>query len=92
MCFPRKKGGADALRKITMWILNDRRFQETGITNRAMLCVFLIESAITECSTQARLAEKMQLSRSQVNDYMKQFGKRFSFVSNSAYSQYQREC
>jgi len=57
-----------------------------------MLCAFLSVSATTKCSTQARLAEKMQLSRSQVNNYVKQFGKRFSFVSNSTYSQHQREC
>ena len=83
---------ADALREIAMWLLNDGRFQERGVTDRAMVFAFMIAPSATGCSTQAELAEKMKLSRSQVNEYVKQFGKRFSFVSNSTYSNRQREC
>ena len=57
-----------------------------------MVFAFMIAPAATGCTTQAQLADKMKLSRSQVNEYVKQFGKRFSFVSNSTYSQRQREC
>ena len=53
---------------------------------------FMIAHAATGCSTKAQLAEKMNLNRSQVNDYVKQFGKRFFFVSNSTFSNRQREC
>ena len=83
---------ADALREIAMWILNDGRFQERGVTDRAMVFAFMIAPAATGCTTQAQLAEKMKLSRSQVNEYVKQFSRRFSFVSNATYSQRQREC
>ena len=83
---------ADALREIAMWILNDGRYQDRGVTDRAMVFAFMIAPAATGCTTQAQLAEKMNLSRSQVNEYVKQFGRRFSFVSNATYSQRQREC
>ena len=83
---------ADALREIAMWLLNDGRFQERGVTDRAMVFAFMIAPSATGCSTQAELAEKMKLSRSQGNEYVKQFSKRFSFVSNATYSQRQREC
>ena len=83
---------ADALREIAMWILNDGRFQERGVTDRAMVFAFMIAPAATGCTTQAQLAEKMKLSRSQVNEYVKQFSRRFNFVSNATYSQRQREC
>ena len=83
---------ADALREIAMWLLNDGRFQERGVADRAMVFAFMIAPTATGCTTQAELAEKMKLSRSQVNEYVKQFGRRFSFVSNATYSQRQREC
>ena len=83
---------ADALREIAMWLLNDGRFQERGVADRAMVFAFMIAPTATGCSTQAELAEKMKLSRSQVNEYVKQFGKRFRFVSNATYSQRQRQC
>ena len=75
-----------------MWLLNDGRFQERGVTDRAMVFAFMIAPAATGCTTQAQLAEKMKLSRSQVNEYVKQFSRRFNFVSNATYSQRQREC
>ena len=83
---------ADALREIAMWLLNDGRYQERGVTDRAMVFAFMIAPPATGCTTQAQLAEKMKLSRSQVNEHVKQYGRRFSFVSNSTYSQRQREC
>jgi hypothetical protein len=82
---------ADALREIAVWILNGGRFQERGVTDRAMVFAFMIAPEATGCSTQAELAVKMKLSRSQVNEHVKQFGKRFGFVSRCTYSERQRE-
>ena len=68
------------------------RYQERGVMDRAMVFAFMIAPSATGCTTQAELAEKMKLSRSQVNEYVKQFSRRFAFVSNATYSQRQREC
>ena len=47
--------------------------------------------AAVGCSTQAELAKKMKLSRSQVNEYVKQFTERFGFVCGATYSDRQRD-
>ncbi len=81
---------SDALKQIAMWILNDGKFQERGITDRALVFAFMIAPDATGCATQADLAEKMGLSRSQVNEYVKQFTERFNFVSGATYTDRQR--
>tara|TARA_Y100001934_G_C11663211_1_gene455437 strand:+ start:69 stop:470 length:402 start_codon:yes stop_codon:yes gene_type:complete len=80
----------DALNKIALWILNDGKFQNRGIADRAMVFAFMMCPHATGCSTQAELAQKMKLSRSQVNEYVKQFTERFNFVSGVTYSERQR--
>ena len=81
---------SDALKQIAMWILNDGKYQQRGITDRAMVFVFMIAPDATGCSTQAELAEKMSLSRSQLNEYIKQFTSRFKFCSGVTYTDRQR--
>ena len=51
---------------------------------------FMIAPDATGCSTQAELAEKMSLSRSQLNEYIKQFTSRFKFCSGVTYTDRQR--
>ena len=82
----------DALRQIAGWMVNDGKFQERGVTDRAMVFAWMIAPDMMNCSTQAQLAERMNLSRSQVNEYVKQFTNRFGFVSGSTYTERQRQC
>ena len=88
--YPIEKFG-DALKQIAMWITNDGRFQERGLADRAMVIAFMICPGAVGCSTQAELAAKMKLSRSQVNEYVKQFTRSFGFVCGATYSNRQRE-
>ena len=81
---------SDALKKIAQWIVNDGRFQERGVTDRAMIFTFMIAPESIGCKTQADLAAKMNLSRSQVNEYVKQFTERFSFTCGASYTGRQR--
>jgi len=80
----------DALSQIALWLLNDGKFQNRGVADRAMVFAFMICPNATGCSTQADLAQKMKLSRSQVNEYVKQFTEKFNFVSGVTYSERQR--
>ena len=80
----------EALREITLWILNDGKFQQRGITDRAIVFCWMIVPTATGCTTQAELAEKCKLSRSQINFYVKEFTERFNFVSGATYSESQR--
>ena len=82
----------DALREIAGWMVNEGKFQERGVTDRAMVFAWMIAPDVMNCSTQAQLAERMNLSRSQVNEYVKQFTNRFGFVSGSTYTERQRQC
>ena len=77
---------------IAPWMVNDGKFQERGVTDRAMVFAWMIAPDMMNCSTQAQLAERMNLSRSQVNEYVKQFTNRFGFVSGSTYTERQRQC
>ena len=77
---------SDALKQIAMWILNDGKFQERGIRDRAAIFAFMIAPSAIGCSTQAELADKMKLSRTQVNEYVKQFVDRFGFVCGATYT------
>ena len=81
---------ADALKQIALWILNDGKFQERGIRDRAAVFAFMIAPSAIGCSTQAELADKMKLSRTQVNEYVKQFVDRFGFVCGATYTNRQR--
>ena len=81
---------AAALKKIARWLVNDGKFQERGVTDRAMVFAFMIAPDSTGCTTQAELAERMKLSRSQVNAYVGEFTRRFNFVSRSTYTNRQR--
>ena len=60
------------------------------MTDRAMVFVFMIAPEATGCTTQAELAERMKLSRSQVNAYVGEFTRRFNFVHRSTYTDRQR--
>ena len=80
----------EALRQISEWILNDGKFQERGVLDRAMVFAWMICPAAVGCSTQAELADKMKLSRPQVNEYVKQFTERFGFVCGATYSERQK--
>ncbi len=80
---------SEALKKIADWILNDGKFQGRGVTDRAMIFAFMISPETIGCKTQAELAAKMKLSRSQVNEYVKQFTKRFGFACGASYTQRQ---
>ena len=82
---------ADALKQIALWITNDGKFQERGLADRAMVFAWMIAPAAVGCATQAELAKKMKLSRSQVNEYVKQFTERFGFVCGATYSDRQRD-
>jgi hypothetical protein len=87
--YPMEKFAA-ALKEIARWIVNEGRYQERGVTDRAMVFAFMIAPEATGCSTQAELAERMNLSRSQVNAYVGEFAKRFNFVSRTSYTNRQR--
>ena len=80
----------EALREISLWLLNDGQFQKRGITDRAIVFCWMIVPNATGCTTQADLAEKCKLSRSQINLYVKEFTERFNFVSGATYSERQR--
>ena len=80
----------DALKQIALWITNDGKFQERGLADRAMVFAFMICPNAVGCSTQAELATKMKLSRSLVNEYVRQFTERFGFVCGATYSERQR--
>ena len=73
-----------------LWIMNDGNFQERGVTDRAMIFGFMIAPDSIDCATQAELAEKMKLSRSQVNEYVKQFTQQFGFACGASYTNRQR--
>ena len=79
----------EALRQISEWILNDGKFQERGVTDRAMVFAWMISPAMTGCNTQAELAAKMNLSQSQICEYVKQFTERFDFVCGATYTKRQ---
>ncbi len=81
---------SDALKKIAEWILNDGKFQERGVLDRAMVFAWMISPESIGCKTQAELAAKMNLSRSQVNEYVKQFSNRFGFACSASYTDRQR--
>jgi hypothetical protein len=83
---------SSALREIAGWMVNEGKFQERGVTDRAMVFAWMIAPDVMNCSTQAQLAERMNLSRSQVNFYVKEFTERFGFVSGSTYTERQRKC
>ncbi len=76
----------EALHKIAMWIVNDGRFQERGVTDRAMVFAWMLAPDALGCATQAELADKMNLSRSQVNEYVCSFTSRFSYVCGATYT------
>ena len=76
----------DALHKIAMWIVNDGKFQERRVTDRAMVFAWMIAPDALGCTTQAELADKMNLSRSQVNEYVCSFTSRFSYVCGATYT------
>ena len=81
-----------ALKSIALWIFNDGKFQgplKRGVSERAMVFAFMIAPESTGCKTQAELAERLGLSRPQVNEYIKQFSRRFDFVSGATYSKNQ---
>lgn len=81
-----------ALRDICGWLVNEGHYQERGVSDRAMVLAWMIAPDLVNCSTQAELAERTNLSRSQVNFYVKEFTERFSFVSGSTYTERQRKC
>ena len=81
---------AHALKQIALWILNDGKFQERGVRDRATIFAFMIAPSAVGVSTQAELADKMKLSRSQVNEYVKQFVDRFGFACGATYTNRQR--
>ena len=76
----------EALHKITMWIVNDGRFQERGVTDRAMVFAWMLAPDALGCATQAELADRMNLSRSQVNEYVRSFTSTFSYVCGATYT------
>ena len=80
---------SDALKQIALWITNDGKFQERGLNDRAMVFAFMVAPHSIGCITQAELAERMNLSRSQVNEYVKQFVERFDFVCGATYTKRQ---
>jgi len=86
--YPIEKFG-DALKKIALWIANDGKFQERGLADRAMVFAFMVAPQAIGCTTQAELADRMKLSRSQVNEYVKQFVERFDFVCPATYTKRQ---
>ena len=88
--YPIEKFG-DTLKQIALWITNDGKFQERGLADRAMVFAFMIVPGAVNCATQAELAEKMKLSRSQVNEYVNQFTEQFGFVCGATYSERQRK-
>ena len=81
---------SDALKQIALWVTHDGKFQERGLADRAMVFAWMICPAAVGCSTQAELADKMKLSRPQVNEYVKQFTERFGFVCGATYSERQK--
>ena len=80
---------SDALKQIALWITHDGKFQERGVTDRAMVFAWMISPAMTGCNTQAELAAKMNLSQSQICEYVKQFTERFDFVCGATYTKRQ---
>ena len=81
---------SDALKQIALWITHDGKFQERGLDDSAMVFAWMIAQAAVGCATQAELADKMKLSRPQVNEDVKQFTEKFGFVCEATYSERQK--
>lgn len=81
----------NALVDICMWLTNEGKFQQRGLADRAMVLTWMIAPNCVGCTTQAELAIKMKLSRSQVNEYVREFTEKFGFCCGATYSERQRK-
>ena len=72
---------AEALSEIVQWMLNDGRFQQRGVVNRAIALAFLIQPNFIGITSQVELAKKLGLSEAQVSELVKTFIERFGFMA-----------
>ena len=72
---------SEALGEIVRWILNDGRFQQRGVYNRAITLAFLIQPTFIGITSQVELAKRLGLSEAQTSEIVRSFIDRFGFMA-----------
>ncbi len=70
---------AMALGRVSNWITNGDRHQKRGVYNRALTLGFLVNGHNLGIKNQTQLSKRLNLSRSQTNDLVRDFTNCFSF-------------
>ena len=74
---------AEALNSVVRWIVHDGNFQQRGVYNRAIVLCFMMRAPGVRLNTQAALAKRLQLSRSQTNALVRDFTTHFNFPTTA---------
>jgi len=72
---------SEALSEVVRWIVHDGSFQQRGIFNRAVVFCYMLDAPGVNEKTQAALAQRLKLSRSQTNALIRDFSTHFEFQS-----------
>ena len=83
---------AEALSEITRWLINDGRFQQRGVYNRAVMLAFLIHPTFVGITSQVELAKKLGLSEAQVSELVRTFMERFDFMAAHLRTRCREQC
>ena len=77
---------ADALGKISRWLINDGSFQKPGVAVRAVALNYFLQPKYMGCETQKQLAKRLGISEERVGRVVNDFEKRFKFKVSSSYN------
>ncbi len=83
---------SEALSEIVRWMLNDGRFQQRGVCNRAIALAFLIQPNFIGVTSQVELAKRLGLSEAQTSEIVRSFIERFGFMAAHLRSRCREKC
>jgi len=77
---------AEALSKVSRWLVNDGAFQKHGVAVRAVALNYFLQPDYMGCETQKQLAKRLGVSEQRIGAVVNDFQKRFKFKVRSAYT------
>ncbi len=77
---------AEALGRISQWLVHDGSFQKHGVAVRAVAFNYFLQPDYLGCRNQKELARRLGVSEQRVGAVVKDFQKRFKFKVRSSYN------
>ena len=78
---------ADALSRLSRWLVNDGKFQKHGVAVRAVALNYFLNPESVDCTSQKDLAKRLGVTEQRVATVVSDFERKFKFKVFSSHTQ-----